>query len=80
LKPTPTPVGGSRRRFPIGAGIVDGQIDFRIWAPNHDRAELVLEYSQTQTIAMIGENDFFSAAVAHPRGGHRRIGLRARLT
>lgn len=32
-----------RRRLPVGAEIIDGRIEFRVWAPGRDRVELVME-------------------------------------
>ncbi|RDJ02993.1 malto-oligosyltrehalose trehalohydrolase [Rhizobium grahamii] len=34
--------GSSKRRYPVGAEIVNGVTSFRIWAPNHPTASIVL--------------------------------------
>ncbi len=60
---------GHRRRFPIGVEVIDGQIDFRVWAPNWEKAELVIEAPETQVVSMTSDDrGYFSAAVPDPGG------------
>ncbi len=56
----------SKRKLPFGAEVIDGQIDFRIWAPNKNRVDLVVEQPERAVISMTGEEGFFSTAIADP--------------
>lgn len=65
------------RRLPIGAEVIDGQIDFRVWAPNGEKVELVIEEPEPQTIPMAAEEEgYFSALI---QDLDRRILYRFRL-
>lgn len=56
------------RRFPVGAEIIDGRIDFRIWAPSQDRVELVIEQPEPHAVEMTPEGDgYFTATTDDPR-------------
>jgi hypothetical protein len=39
---------GRRRRFPIGAEVIDSRIDFRIWASGQDSVEVVLAHPRPE--------------------------------
>jgi len=43
------------RRFPVGAQVGKGQIDFRLWAPDHRAVELVVEKLEPRSIPMTAE-------------------------
>ncbi len=59
-----------KRRFPIGAEVVDGRIDFRVWALGQDGVEVVIEHPGPAAIPMAAEdNGYFSALVPHPGRG-----------
>ncbi len=49
--------GWQRRRQPFGAEKVEGRLDFCIWAPDCEKAELVVEQPEPQVLAMTKEND-----------------------
>ncbi len=56
-----------QRRFPIGAEVIDGQIDFRVWAPGHSGVEVVIEHPRPEAIPMAAEDHgYFSALVRDP--------------
>ncbi|MCL5281267.1 MAG: malto-oligosyltrehalose trehalohydrolase [Planctomycetes bacterium] len=58
---------GRRRRFPVGAEVIDRRIDFRIWAPSHKGVEVVIEQPRPEAIPMTAEEQgYFSAIVRHP--------------
>jgi len=47
--------------------VIDGQIDFRVWAPAHTDVEVVLEHPTTTAIPMTAEeHGYFSALVRDP--------------
>ncbi|RPJ29401.1 MAG: malto-oligosyltrehalose trehalohydrolase, partial [Planctomycetaceae bacterium] len=46
--------------------MIDGQINFRVWAPDKSRVDLVIEQPEQAVIPMTGEAGFFSAAIADP--------------
>lgn len=55
------------RRLPIGAEIASGRIDFRVWAPDHDRVQLVIESPDPRAIEMTAEEQgYFSAVIEAP--------------
>ena len=42
----PSAAATSARRLPIGAEVLgEGRVHFRVWAPGHDRVEVVIERS-----------------------------------
>lgn len=55
-----------KRRFPFGAEVLDGQIDFRVWAPGKTGMDLVIEQPEPTVIPMTRDGDFFSAVMAKP--------------
>jgi len=55
-----------KRKLPFGAEVIDGQVDFRIWAPGKSRVDLVIEQPERAVISMVGEEGFFSAEIADP--------------
>ncbi|OHB58718.1 MAG: hypothetical protein A2Y12_20170 [Planctomycetes bacterium GWF2_42_9] len=53
-----------KRKYPIGAEVIDDELNFRIWAPSHKNAQLIIEYPHSETIEMQPEeNGYFSAAI-----------------
>ena len=71
-----------RRRFPIGAELVEGGVHFRLWAPAHARISLVLE-SERREVQLRPEGDGYHALlVDNLRAGARyrfRLGDEATL-
>ncbi len=55
-----------KRRFPVGAEVIDGQINFRVWAPGKSRVDLVIEQPERAVISMTDEEGFFCAAITDP--------------
>jgi len=54
----------STRRLPIGAEVAGGRIDFRVWAPDHDGVQLVIEQPEAGVVDMTAEEQgYFSAVV-----------------
>lgn len=54
------------RRYPVGAEIIEGGVHFRVWAPDHQRVELVLAegIEQLTSILLTDEgNGYFSKLV-----------------
>ena len=49
------------RRSPIGAEITDNGVSFRVWAPKHDRAEIVFEGGRE--LPLIAEDHGYHTAV-----------------
>jgi maltooligosyltrehalose trehalohydrolase len=63
---------------PLGASFQDGEIRLRIWAPEHDRAEVVLfeEDGKTErgrTAMRAEDGGFFSARLPAPTAGGRML-------
>ena len=66
-----------KRRFPVGAEIVGGRINFRVWAPGRERVELVIEQPEPQAVEMTADEEgYFTAFVHHP---NRPVRYRFRL-
>lgn len=57
---------GAARKYPVGAEVLDGRIDFRIWAPGKEKVELVIEAPEPQVVPMLPQGDYFSTVVADP--------------
>ncbi len=58
--------GRSVRRYPIGAELVEGGVDFRVWAPDHEHVAVVVAVGieQLETISLTAEGDgYFSGIV-----------------
>jgi maltooligosyltrehalose trehalohydrolase len=56
-----------KRRFPVGAEVIDDQIDFRIWTPGQEGVEVVIEQPGPEVIPMAAEDQgYFSAIVPDP--------------
>lgn len=53
-----------KRKYPIGAEIINDEINFRIWAPSNKYAELLIEHPYFKSIEMQPEeNGYFSADI-----------------
>jgi maltooligosyltrehalose trehalohydrolase len=53
-----------KRKYPIGAEIIDDELNFRIWAPANKNAELIIEHPHSESIEMQHEeNGYFSATI-----------------
>ncbi|MDF2812931.1 MAG: treZ [Microvirga sp.] len=60
----------SKRRFPIGAEFINGQCDFRVWAPDQKQVELLID--GRAPIALDGGPDgYFSVRVSDVAAGAR---------
>lgn len=55
-----------KRKLSFGAEVIHGQINFRVWAPDKSRVDLVIEQPEQAVISMTGEAGFLSAAIADP--------------
>ena len=65
-----------RRRLPVGAEVIPGEgIHFRVWAPAHDRVELVLEEDGATRRRRVplerARNGYFERLVGDARAGTR---------
>jgi maltooligosyltrehalose trehalohydrolase len=61
-----------KRRLPIGAEVVPGGVDFRVWAPRPERVQVVLEDARDRTTVfdLVPEgNGYFSGVVARASAG-----------
>ncbi len=63
------------RRFPVGAELVAGAVNFRVWAPRRKQVEVVLE--ESLSVPLLNEGDgYFSGVVQSARPGmHYRFRL-----
>jgi maltooligosyltrehalose trehalohydrolase len=60
------------RRLPIGAEISENGAHFRVWAPGHDKVEVVIEQSPHTVVELVGEpGGYFAAFSRGARPGDR---------
>ena len=60
----------NHRRFPVGAEVTSHGVDFRVWAPNCRRVEVVIEGGET--VPLDGEAEgYFSGLVRNAQAGSR---------
>jgi maltooligosyltrehalose trehalohydrolase len=71
VRETPTPkvpdCTHRGRRLPVGAEVIEGGIDFRVWAPRGEKVELFIEKPESHFVPMSAEDGgYFSAMVPDP--------------
>lgn len=59
------------RRYPIGAEVTSEGVDFRVWAPQRQRVEVVVENVEGATSLKREESGYFSGSIAGARAGLR---------
>jgi maltooligosyltrehalose trehalohydrolase len=59
------------RRFPIGSEITARGVHFRVWAPERERVEVVLEKTSTSIALAAESGGYFSALAPDARAGDR---------
>ena len=52
-----------QRRLPIGAEVVEGGVHFRMWAPNHQKVEVVFE-GDAAPVVLTREDDGYHSGFA----------------
>jgi maltooligosyltrehalose trehalohydrolase len=58
------------RRYPVGAEIIEGGVSFRVWSPDHDNVELVLENEPPRQMQR-EEDGYWSTFVPGMKAGDR---------
>jgi maltooligosyltrehalose trehalohydrolase len=65
----------TRRRLPVGAELAPGGVHFRVWAPDHERVEVVIE-GRERAFALAQEREGYFAALVEGVGPGARYKYR----
>src|ERR1700722_1753655 len=60
------PIESKSRRYPIGAEITTFGVSFRVWAPSHERVEVVLDTNESHALQSEANGYFSVTAPASP--------------